>query len=469
MKIQLITKMLTLGVISAAALLATSLTPAQTAMAAPDCSNYSNTQLISWPEAAPVWEMCMRRARFSRPTPNGSGIELFEVSYNGHLVFDRFNIPVLNVEYGPGGCGCFRDWVDQEVRFEAINLGGCDNGFCETDLPAETTCDCAPDNSCDGNPNNACNVDVGDFTGVSSYSEADRFTLTTHTAAGWYRYTLNYTFHMDGTFEPDFGFSSTPNGCTDTEHFHHGYWRMDFDINGPGDDTVYLESSVGSAATDTDNDAVFDNMDNCINVSNPDQRDTDSDGFGNACDADLNNDGMINFADLQVLKQVFFSDDPDGDFNGDGGVDFEDLALMKATLFGAPGPSGQVLNATPVLEEAGGYVGDVESWRVTDAVTGRGYRLVPGSLDHDLKATVFDPIPFAHGDYWVTAARDTEEDDNANSCQAQLNNYLNGESTDAEDVVLWYRIGDLHEGLDECQCGRVGPKLVPVGDWSPVP
>ena len=29
-------------------------------------------------------------------------------------------------------------------------------------------------------------------------------------------------------------------------------------------------------------------------MANPDQRDTNGDGFGNACDADLNNDNIVN-------------------------------------------------------------------------------------------------------------------------------------------------------------------------------
>ena len=48
---------------------------------------------------------------------------------------------------------------------------------------------------------------------------------------------------------------------------------------------------VGS--TDTDGDGIADELDNCLNKSNPAQIDTNSDGYGNACDADYNNDGVI--------------------------------------------------------------------------------------------------------------------------------------------------------------------------------
>ncbi len=92
---------------------------------------------------------------------------------------------------------------------------------------------------------------------------------------------------------------------------------------------------------DIDGDGVFDNTDNCIEVSNPGQQDSSGDGFGNRCDPDLNGDLRIDFGDLAILKSVFFSSGPniDADFNSDGRVDFADLAIMKSMFFGAPGPS----------------------------------------------------------------------------------------------------------------------------------
>lgn len=98
-------------------------------------------------------------------------------------------------------------------------------------------------------------------------------------------------------------------------------------------------------AVDSDGDGVSDNVDNCTNVANGDQRDTNGDGFGNACDADLNNDLIINALDLGLLKNAFFavpgdgSWDPDADLDGDDVVNVIDLAIVKAGFFGAPGPS----------------------------------------------------------------------------------------------------------------------------------
>lgn len=92
--------------------------------------------------------------------------------------------------------------------------------------------------------------------------------------------------------------------------------------------------------SDTDGDGVGDVVDNCTLVANADQRDSNGDGYGNVCDADLDNDGVINANDLGLLKLVFFSADPDADLNGDGVVNAGDLGIMKLQFFGAPGPSG---------------------------------------------------------------------------------------------------------------------------------
>jgi hypothetical protein len=109
------------------------------------------------------------------------------------------------------------------------------------------------------------------------------------------------------------------------------------DPNGSASGAVYV---VFGRLADADEDGVLDARDNCILDSNADQRDTDGDGYGNVCDADLNQDGVVNFVDLGLFKTVFFNNDPDADFDGDGNVNFRDLAQLKADFFKPPGPSG---------------------------------------------------------------------------------------------------------------------------------
>ena len=92
--------------------------------------------------------------------------------------------------------------------------------------------------------------------------------------------------------------------------------------------------------SDSDCDGVNDSVDNCTEVANASQLDTDGDNYGNVCDADFDNTGFVNFADLAYFKTKFGSSDSETDLDGSGFVNFADLAIFK-TLFGkAPGPSG---------------------------------------------------------------------------------------------------------------------------------
>ncbi len=105
---------------------------------------------------------------------------------------------------------------------------------------------------------------------------------------------------------------------------------------------MVLVRRADDGPVDTDNDGVIDTQDNCTNEINPAQIDADSDGFGNVCDPDFNNDGIVDFLDLELLKGLFFGSHPVADMNFDGTVDFLDLAIMKALFFGPPGPSGTI-------------------------------------------------------------------------------------------------------------------------------
>jgi hypothetical protein len=109
---------------------------------------------------------------------------------------------------------------------------------------------------------------------------------------------------------------------------------------GPPNRKNVIAAELTNAAQDADADGVVDSADNCTLVSNADQRDTDGDGFGNICDADLNNNCVVNSVDLGMMKSVFFTNDADADLNGDGAVNFGDLALLKTAFFLPPGPSG---------------------------------------------------------------------------------------------------------------------------------
>jgi hypothetical protein len=107
------------------------------------------------------------------------------------------------------------------------------------------------------------------------------------------------------------------------------------------DDGTYIDIATVSVAVivDADNDLVDDVVDNCLGASNNSQRDTDGDGYGNWCDADLNNDLKVNFADLALFRASFATSDANADLDGNGNVNFADLARFKALFGKPPGPS----------------------------------------------------------------------------------------------------------------------------------
>jgi len=70
--------------------------------------------------------------------------------------------------------------------------------------------------------------------------------------------------------------------------------------------------------TDGDGDAVCDDVDNCVGSYNPDQTaDVDSDGKGDACDDDIDGDGLANESDNCPEVDNVDQADSDGDGTGD--------------------------------------------------------------------------------------------------------------------------------------------------------
>lgn len=96
-------------------------------------------------------------------------------------------------------------------------------------------------------------------------------------------------------------------------------------------------------APDADADGVADSVDNCRFAANASQLDTNGDGFGNRCDADFNDNGVVDSQDGALLKAAFGSTAfPERDLNGNGVVDSQDGALLKARFGQPPGPSALV-------------------------------------------------------------------------------------------------------------------------------
>jgi hypothetical protein len=295
---------------------------------------------VVWPSANPVWDFCWVSPDQSSG-PDGSGLELRHVFYRGKRVFWRANMPVLNVLYDPNGCGpTYRDWMNSLA------------GFDDATSPPTTTCDTP-------------GSDPGTFLGVDVESFADRVVLTTQTQAGWYRYVQTITFHADGRIVPLLGFTAVTHPCVDKPHTHHGYYRFDFDINGPSSDHIRQRKK-----------------------------------------------------------------------------------FLWLTWWSKQSSEG-------TRNRASG-----RRWRVVDS-SGSAYEIVPGSHDGN------SPDVWAGSDVWLLRYRGNESDDGGRTSGAMadaqhIDPFVNGESINGTDVVLWYRVGHRHgAGL---ACTLVGPTLMPV-EW----
>jgi hypothetical protein len=135
-------------------------------------------------------------------------------------------------------------------------------------------------------------------------------------------------------------------------------------VSGPAGGNILNEATMTNSTTnekavayttindkgipDTDKDGIYDDVDNCTKVPNANQCDSDHDRYGNACDADFNNNGFVNEKDISIITKNIFkrSHAPEFspyDMNCSGGrVDFEDYIMALVRYGKQPGPSGLV-------------------------------------------------------------------------------------------------------------------------------
>ncbi|MBN8482198.1 MAG: hypothetical protein J0L88_11480 [Xanthomonadales bacterium] len=197
---------------------------------------------LSWPQTNPVWEMCWLPPN-SSVGPRGSGLELRNVYWNGTLVLRRAHSPMLFAEYKGGqGGNCYRDWKDTvtpilastavQNKLGVVPAGGepaktsCDRsnqptqsyGTCPYGLPVPSGYSCA--------------------NGVMIEDGGDHVLLTAQYIADWYMYSSRIEFHADGRIVPTFGFGNRNGTYNSVTHWHHNYWRFEFDIDGLGNNTV---------------------------------------------------------------------------------------------------------------------------------------------------------------------------------------------------------------------------------------
>jgi hypothetical protein len=94
----------------------------------------------------------------------------------------------------------------------------------------------------------------------------------------------------------------------------------DIDDDDDGDSVIDLIDNCQFTANDqtnSDSDRFGDDCDNCPNDDNPEQTDMDEDGTGDACDTDIDGDGVANGSDVCPLVADAGQTDTDGDGIGD--------------------------------------------------------------------------------------------------------------------------------------------------------
>jgi parallel beta-helix repeat protein len=104
-------------------------------------------------------------------------------------------------------------------------------------------------------------------------------------------------------------------------------------FDGDGDATAIADMGADEY-TDTDRDGIADYGDNCYVTFNPEQQDTDIDGYGNACDCDLDNNGFVGSNDYTIFGQAWWSDassqnwNADADFDSNGFIGPNDFTIF---------------------------------------------------------------------------------------------------------------------------------------------
>jgi len=198
---------------------------------------------MSWPATDPIWEMCWL-APDQSAGPRGSGLELRKVYFKGHLVFRRAHAPMLFAEYmGGAGGDCYRDWKDDSSPVLADEAVQSHLGIPVDPPAAITSCDRSTDPTdsygicpfeLPGYPTDTATCD----SAVAIEDNGDHVVLTTQYRADWYMYASRWTFWNDGRIEPSFGFGNRNGTYNSITHWHHNYWRMEFDIDGAGNSVV---------------------------------------------------------------------------------------------------------------------------------------------------------------------------------------------------------------------------------------
>lgn len=161
----------------------------------------------------------------------------------------------------------------------------------------------------------------------------------------------------------------------------------DTDGDGVGDNGDAYPDDPTRSSLDSDNDGVATNVDNCPAVANTDQADLDADNVGDACDSDIDGDGVGNGSDA-FPRDPAESADSDGDGVGNNADAFDNSNTGPSLMVGSCSPgvanwritSGTfandlIANASATAANHGAFVSAVsnlaDGWKKAGRITGK--------------------------------------------------------------------------------------------------
>jgi hypothetical protein len=110
-----------------------------------------------------------------------------------------------------------------------------------------------------------------------------------------------------------------------------------------------MPALAGPPPIDTDSDGVLDIDDNCSEVANPAQDDTDLDDCGNLCDADYDNSGTPGLPDFGQFSSAYGTTDEEKVHRDPATgitVGIIDFGFFTSHYGVTPGPSGTTAGTT---------------------------------------------------------------------------------------------------------------------------
>ncbi|XP_033638385.1 uncharacterized protein LOC117299078, partial [Asterias rubens] len=240
----------------------------------------------------------------------------------------------------PHGIGVDHAQANQQVCTDidecSMNNGGCDPvaecintdgsyscGFCPPGYLGNGVIGCTPGDYCILGKNNCHENATCISTGAG--------TFVCECNSGWAGNGVYCDVDIDLDGRPEFTLLCSALSCkADNCPQLPNSGQEDTDSDGIGDlcdndddnDSIFdsqdnCQYVANYAQVDSDTDGVGDACDNCPSNSNPDQADTDGDGQGDECDTDSDNDGIVDGSDNCPLIPNVAQDDSDSDNVGD--------------------------------------------------------------------------------------------------------------------------------------------------------